>query len=241
MGELVGEQVRVLGGAAEEVVEAVLGVVGQRVDVADAPAGCRRSRAAGGPRRACGRCTRRRPAAGARGRAARPGSAVARAPRRCCATPRSMSIGASVMLGERVEPDGEDGVGGDHGVAQVAGLVAVEALGLDRGRRRRRGRGRRGPAAARRRRSPRRCRGRRARRRSGSSRGRGGRGRSASARRTARGRRRASRPPRNAPRRAAPAAGAPRQRLRHRGRARSSLLTPRGDRCVIVIGSVAGS
>ena len=47
------------------------------------------------------------------------------------ATPRSTATAPSVMLGERLAPDRQHRVGRDHGVAQVARLVAVEAARLD--------------------------------------------------------------------------------------------------------------
>ena len=57
--ELLGQLARVLGGELEEVAQAALGVVGQRIDADDVLLGARRSPSAGGPRPASGRRRRR--------------------------------------------------------------------------------------------------------------------------------------------------------------------------------------
>ena len=131
VGQRVRELVGVLGGALEEVGEAVLGVVGERVDVAQ--------------RRLDARDAERRAALGEGARAAHrddPQLALGGA-QRDREQPRRGRVdraGDGALdgdrcgghLGEGLVPDREHRVGGDHRVAQVGRLVAVEAARLDR-------------------------------------------------------------------------------------------------------------
>jgi hypothetical protein len=104
----------------------VLGVVGERVDVAQ-----RRLDACDSERRASlgegSRAAHRDDAQLALGRAQRDGEQPRRGGVDRARDGALDGDGCGGHLGERLVPDREHGVGGDHRVAQVGGLVAVQA------------------------------------------------------------------------------------------------------------------
>ena len=120
----------VLGGELEEVLQAALRVVGQRIDAHDVllGAGDAHRRAALGERPGAahggdddlllGRHAARSAAAGARAGARRAGAGGRRATWSCARS------------SQRLAPDVEHGVGADQRVAQRGGLLGEEVLGL---------------------------------------------------------------------------------------------------------------
>ena len=129
MRELLGQRAGVVGRGVEEVLQAALGVVGQRIDAGDVLLG------AGDPDRRTtlgqrARAAHRRDDEVAVGRHERGGQEPVGGQRTSSSIERSIVIGAAVSWLERLAPDVEHGVGADQRVAQRGGLLGVEALGV---------------------------------------------------------------------------------------------------------------